>query len=393
MSGIFSLQGCVQHYDWGGHQYLPELIKQPLDEQPWAELWLGAHPKAPSLINGNSLSVLISDNGETMLGKAVMENFATLPFLLKVLDVEKMLSIQVHPTLEQARAGYLREEQDGVPLDAPERNYRDMNHKPELMVALSDFWLLHGFRSVSSASQCLRQHPELIELADQLESQGMDAFYRKIMLHPDDILFNSMSRLAERLSSIGEPSRHSPDYWFLKAVTNANNQLDAGMISIYLMNLVFLQEGEGIFQDAQIPHAYLYGQNIEIMANSDNVLRAGLTPKHIDVPELLSVISTEAVEPLVLKGSPTREDDRLLFSAPVTDFSLEKVIVSESTAQHWRSRSQPMVLLVMDGVITINNDVTLGRGESAFVAANIALSIEFTGNCQIFVASSNLPEW
>ncbi|MFK0570478.1 mannose-6-phosphate isomerase, class I [Endozoicomonas sp.] len=391
MTRIFSLEGSVQHYEWGGQQFLPELVNRPLDEQPWAELWLGAHPKAPSLIDGNSLSVIISNESEAMLGREVAEKFATLPFLLKVLDVEKMLSIQVHPTLEQAREGFAREELAGIPVDAPGRNYRDANHKPELMVALSDFWLLHGFRTEASACTALRLHPELTGLADQLEAVGMDAFYREVMLHPNDDLLTTMAALANRLGQLPEISKHEPDYWFLKAADSAGGQLEPGMLSIYLLNLVFMQEGEGLFQDAGIPHAYLYGQNIEIMANSDNVLRAGLTPKHIDVPELLSVIRTEAVRPRILKGTMVAEA-RVSYSAPVLDFALEKVAVQETTALHWPARSQPMVLLVMQGVVTINGDVTLGRGESAFVMVDTELTLDIMADSQLFVASSNLPE-
>lgn len=389
MARIFSLQGSVQHYEWGGQQFLPELVNRPLDEQPWAELWLGAHPKAPSLINGDSLAMIIGNESEAMLGKGVAEKFSTLPFLLKVLDVEKMLSIQVHPTLEQAREGFDREELAGIPVDAPGRNYRDANHKPELMVALGDFWLLHGFRTEVSACACLRGHPELTGLAERLEAMGMDAFYREVMLHPNNDLLTIMALLADRLRQLPEISKHQPDYWFLKAVDTADGQLEPGMLSIYLLNLVFMQEGEGIFQDAGIPHAYLYGQNIEIMANSDNVLRAGLTPKHIDVPELLSIIRTEAVRPHILNGTPAGEV-LVIYPAPVSDFALEKVAVQETTALHWPARSQPMVLLVMQGVVTINGDVTLGRGESAFVMVDTDLSLEITGNSQFFVASSNL---
>ena len=189
MTSIYPLQGSVEHYDWGGQQFLPELMNRPLGQQSWAELWLGAHPKSPSLVDGNSLAAMISDNCELLLGRTVAERFATLPFLLKVLDVEKMLSIQVHPNLAQARDGFTSENEEGIALDAPNRNYRDANHKPELMVALSDFWLLHGFRTVASATACLRQHPEMTELAERLTMLGMEQFYREIMLEPDERLW------------------------------------------------------------------------------------------------------------------------------------------------------------------------------------------------------------
>ena len=391
MTGIYPLQGSVQHYDWGGQQFLPELMNRPLGQQPWAELWLGAHPKSPSLINGKSLAVMINDNSVALLGPTVTEKFATLPFLLKVLDVEKMLSIQVHPNLAQARDGFIWENEEGIALDAPNRNYRDANHKPELMVALSDFWLLHGFRTVASATACLRQHPEMTALVERLQTLGMDQFYREIMLQPDDHLLTSMANLAVRLRKESEPSIHSPDYWFLKAVDSSHGQLEPGMLSIFLLNLVYLSAGQGIFQDAGIPHAYLHGQNIELMANSDNVLRAGLTPKHIDVPELLKIIRTEAVLPQILAGVDLG-DNRVRYPAEVEDFALEKIAVQNRQTMRRAARSQPMVILVMEGVVTINDHFILRRGDSAFVAASTALTLDVAAGSQLFVASSNLPD-
>ena len=391
MTSIYPLQGSVQHYDWGGQQFLPELMNRPLGQQPWAELWLGAHPKSPSLVDGNSLTAMISDNCELLLGPTVAERFATLPFLLKVLDVEKMLSIQVHPNLAQARDGFIWENEEGIALDAANRNYRDANHKPELMVALSDFWLLHGFRTVASATACLRQHPEMIELAERLTMLGMEQFYREIMLEPDERLFTSMADLAVRLRAEPAPDIHSPDHWFLKAVDSNHGQLEPGMLSIYLLNLVYLSPGQGIFQDAGIPHAYLKGQNIELMANSDNVLRAGLTPKHIDVPELLKIIRTEAVEPEILAGVDLG-DNRVGYPAAVDDFALEKIAVQHSRTMYRAARPQPMVVLVMEGAVTINDEYTLGRGESVFVAANTLLTLDIAAGSQLFVASSNLQD-
>lgn len=321
MPGIYPLKGVAKYFDWGGTCFIPALLKTDnTADRPFAEYWMGTHPLGHSIV-------------ETSVGDQPLASLTgPLPFLLKVLDVKDMLSIQVHPSKEAAAIEFARENAEGIPLDSPQRNYKDANHKPELMVALGDFWLLHGFKPTEELVYTLLNVVELRELLPVFNASGYSGLCKHIMEMPQPEVNRILQPLLDNLSSIyadSEPDRYDEDFWVARAAKKfaREGNIDRGIFSIYLFNLVHLKKGEGIFQDDGVPHAYLEGQNVEIMANSDNVLRGGLTTKHIDVKELLKHVKCEATYPEVLSGEQLR-DHLVRYPVPVPDFQLEMIELS-----------------------------------------------------------------
>ncbi|RYY90092.1 MAG: mannose-6-phosphate isomerase, class I [Chitinophagaceae bacterium] len=380
---VFPITGIVQHYAWGGRVFLTEMLREKQLEKPSAEYWLGVHPACPSMVETPSgpepLDCFIAREPEFTLGTPVRERFGNLPFLFKVLDVAQMLSIQVHPDAAQAKAGFDREERQGIPIDAPQRNYKDRQHKPEALVALSEFWLLHGFRDEGVLQTVLAGVPELLELQPFFEGD-----YRKLYEHVlrlpqaevNRILQPLVNRIVPEYRS-GTLSKYEPDFWAARAVETfcPAGDLDPGLFSIYFFNLVRLQPGDGLFQPAGLPHAYLEGQCLELMANSDNVLRAGLTPKHRDVDELLRLVRFEATEPQVLRRSP---GTCALYEAPVDEFVLEHCRVNESD-RHFVVSEGPSIVLVLEGTGTAHEGRTshsAERGTAFFCCAGAVLEVQ-----------------
>lgn len=346
MPGIYPLKGVVKYFDWGGTRFIPALLKTDNAEgRPFAEYWMGTHPLGHSSV--------VTPDGEQPLASVT----GTLPFLLKVLDVKDMLSIQVHPPKEAAAIEFARENAAGIPLDSPQRNYKDANHKPELMVALSDFWLLHGFKPTEELVYTLLNVVELRELLPVFNESGYNGLYKHIMEMPQEEVNRILQPLLDNLSSTytdSKPDRYDEDFWVAKAAKKfvKEGNIDRGIFSIYLFNLVHLKKGEGIFQDDGVPHAYLEGQNVEIMANSDNVLRGGLTTKHIDVKELLKHVKCEATYPEVISGEQLR-DHLVRYPVPVPDFQLEKIELS--VEENFSSiATNAEVLLLTNGELKVN---------------------------------------
>ncbi|GJH42789.1 mannose-6-phosphate isomerase, class I [Pasteurella canis] len=394
---IYELTGQIQHYAWGGKEYIPQLLNiTAKKEQHYAEWWLGAHVSAPSMISVSSRLQPLTEflaQKPTALGQRSRNKFGMdLPYLLKILDVAKPLSIQLHPTKQQAEQGFIQENVKGINLADPKRTYKDNNHKPEMMIALSDFWLLHGFKSKTQILETLKARPSLNELVAKLELQDLHRFYADIM-QADQV------QLARWLLPIVEENRakyqanqlelSNPDYWLLytmDAMEISAEKLDAGLVCFYLFNIVHLREGEGIFQDAGIPHAYLRGQNIELMACSDNVIRGGLTPKHVDIPALLSVIDCREVEPNIIPIAP--EEARIFtYATPAQDFALTNVRYKQGEVHQCQSNSGE-ILLVMQGSLKILQNSTalyVKKGESVFIESDEEYQIEGidTGYCVI----------
>lgn len=354
---ICRLRGVVQHYAWGGFDFIPNFLRLLVKENiPYAEYWLGAHPSAPSdveLPDGTSifLDAAIKQLPLKFLGEEVYNRFGELPYLLKVLDVSEMLSIQVHPGKEEAGKGYDREELEGVLLDAPHRNYKDRNHKPEVMVALSDFWLLHGFKPHEDLLHTLQHTPGFGGLLNVYEQSGYYGLYKHVMEMPQQEANELLSPLVEDAFK-SDYQKHEPGYWVKKMYKGKmpSSAIDRGIFSIYFFNIVNVKPGEGIFQQAGVPHAYLEGQNIELMANSDNVLRGGLTPKHIDVPELLKHTKFEGIIPKVLRGELAHEVENC-YNCPVQDFGLTMVKLSDEKNYSSSSYSAE-IILVTEGAVT-----------------------------------------
>ncbi|HKC29826.1 MAG TPA: mannose-6-phosphate isomerase, class I, partial [Jatrophihabitans sp.] len=284
---VFALDGVLRRYNWGSPTAIPRLLGMEPDGRPVAELWFGAHPDDPAFApaHGSTLDQLIAAEPQRLLGAEVVERFGPrLPYLLKVLAADKALSIQVHPNREQAREGFAREDAAGIPRDAPERNYRDDNHKPELLCALTPFDALCGFRPVAETQQLLASLDvaELAFVADALRGPDpLRAAFTALLTHPDPapIVAAVRARVAD--------ATDGPAYAARLAAQDAPD--DVGVALTLLLNYVRLEPGEAIFLGAGNVHAYLRGTGVEIMANSDNVLRCGLTSKHVDVPELLKI--------------------------------------------------------------------------------------------------------
>ena len=376
MQRIYLLKGKVQHYDWGGFDFIPGLLDiNNTERKPYAEYWLGAHESHPSTIIGTdqlekTLIKAIDENRLAFLGEVISQKFDRLPFLLKVLDVKDMLSIQVHPDRLQAIEGYTRENQRGVDLAAVDRNYRDSRHKPELMVALSDFWLLHGFKPLPQFSSVLKRVPELNFLSELLENSGIEGLYTQVMTMEQKEINRVLSSLAERVVPLYEAKELEKDdesYWAAKAILNfcKDRDFDRGIFSIYFFNLLKLEKGEGIYQKPGMLHAYLEGQNVELMANSDNVIRAGLTTKHIDVDELLKLVRFEPTSPHILQFSSGKR------ISPAEEFSLGQLSLHHEK-KHCITESAE-ILLVMEGEVEIVAEevkLNLKKGMSAFITAN-----------------------
>jgi mannose-6-phosphate isomerase len=315
MTGIYPLQGTVKHYDWGGYSFIPYLLGiANNDKKPFAEYWLGTHPLGMGLVEtaGDSAVPL-----NTLAG--------SLSYLFKAQDVKEMLSIQVHPSREAAEIEFARENAAGIPPDAPYRNYKDTNHKPEMLVAQSDFWLLHGFKSPEEISYTLLHVVELRELLPVFNESGYQGLYKYVMEMPQEEVNRILRPLVDNITatSNGVADRSDEGYWVAKAADtfSQGGRIDRGIFSIYLLNIVALKKGEGLFQDAGVPHAYLEGKCVEIMANSDNVLRGGLTTKHIDVQELLKHVKCEPTTPAIIKGDITPEQMKW-YHTPAPDFGL-----------------------------------------------------------------------
>lgn len=397
---ISKLQGKVQPYAWGGSQFIPALLQQSNpDNKPFAEYWMGAHDNAPADVVGadgqkQPLNAWVAQDPAAVLGKTVNDRFGRLPYLFKVLDVKDMLSIQVHPEKKAAVEAFAAENKQGVALSAPNRNYKDDNHKPELMLALSDFWLLHGFKPAAALKQVLQQTPELQFLLPVFGEGDYAALYKTVMEMDQQAVNDHLQPLLVRILPLyekGALKKEQEDFWAARAFKTfcEPGRTDRGIFSVYLFNVVNLHPGEAIFQDAGILHAYLEGQNMEIMANSDNVLRGGLTNKHIDVSELMKHVRFEPIVPQVVKGVPGKAKGEEIFPTPVNDFELhrltlkagEPITVTATTAD---------IYFVYEGSAqaTAGKDqVSLKKGEAMLAVAGTEVQFKSAEEAVIFTAT------
>lgn len=396
---IYKLNGVVQHYAWGGTQFIPELLTiENKTERPFAELWMGTHVKGPAKIETIEgvilLENLIKKAPKKKLGQKVAADFNNqLPFLFKVLDVNSMLSIQSHPTKKAAEIGFAKESLTEIGVTAPNRTYRDDNHKPEVMVALTNFWLLHGFKAIEAIREVL-EIPEFTILKTFFGEKG-DIFqlYKAIMEMPQQEVNQLLAPLWQRLQpdfEAGKLTKAAADYWAAQAFTDytIDGNFDRGIFSIYLFNLVNIKKGEGLFQAAGIPHAYLEGVNMELMANSDNVFRGGLTQKHIDVPELLTHLIFDEISPKILTGTQISEVEKI-FKTPAPDFELSEINLDKNKIYRSTQTSSAETIIVMEGITTVNFDgksLSFGKGDSFFVEANTVYTIKTMDTCLLFKA-------
>jgi len=391
---IFKLTGVVQHYSWGGYDFIPQLLGiENADKKPFAEYWMGAHGNHPSFIeNGKRIPLndFIKTDTEGILGRNISKKYSSLPYLLKVLDVRQMLSIQVHPSKEAAQLGFEEENKKNIPLNASHRNYKDSNHKPESMVALSDFWLLHGFKKKEDLEKILDAKPELHFLKEIFFSKGYKGLYEEVMLMKqhkvNDILAPLMQKIIPLYNNESLP-KSSEDFWAARAALNfcKDENYDRGIFSIYLFNLVSLKKGEGIFQPGGLPHAYLEGQNVEIMANSDNVLRSGLTDKHIDVTELLKHVKFDATLPEILNP----QSHRRVFMSPAEEYELQQYLLNKGDEEKIETRSGEIFLLLEGALEAIsgNQKMQINKGDTIFIKAGCELTVRALSKINFFRAT------
>ena len=398
MNTAYKLHGIHRHYEWGGKSFIPQLMH--VDNtigKPFAEYWMGAHPSAPAMVESPegsmALDKMIIENTIQFLGTKTADRFGSLPYLFKILDVEKMLSIQVHPSKENAEKGFLKEQLAGIPIDAPHRNYKDQNHKPEVMVALSDFWLLHGFMPAIALKQRLTS---LGPLHNLLPIFGMDDYaglyshFMRLDQVAADAILKPLLALAVEEVAAGKVDKAHPHWWanqYYGGVLPASN-IDKGILSIYILNIVNVPKYQGVFQGAGLLHAYLEGQNIELMANSDNVLRGGLTPKHIDIEELLQHIQFEPTYPTILKGDHVALNE-LQFPCPVPDFGLTKIQLTQGETYTNETHSFEL-FLVLQGAANING-IDLKPGELAGIKAGTSFQIQQSGSETAVLFKSFVP--
>ncbi|MEI2276565.1 mannose-6-phosphate isomerase, class I [Paenarthrobacter ilicis] len=386
---MYQIENVLRPYAWGSTTAIADLLGRPASGGPEAELWIGAHPDSPSTAlhpSGVSepLDALIASDPERLLGAASLAAFGPrLPFLTKLLAAGQPLSLQVHPSLDQAREGFARENANGVPADAPHRNYRDDNHKPEMIFALTDFKALCGFRSATESKGIfghLRQVldsaavdvPDVIQgviadLSDPDEAQALKAAFSRLIdggSSVNDAVDEVVAVLAAGAPL--EPYREA-----LTAMVDINEAFpgDPGVLISLLLNHLSLKPGEVVYLPAGNIHAYLHGLGVEVMASSDNVLRGGLTPKHVDVPELLKTVRFESLGVPRVEASGT-EFGQELYRPPFTEFQLQRIELAPGADPVPLAQSGPAVVVVVAGEVLLDSpksDLRLQRGGSAFI--------------------------
>lgn len=401
------LEGALRSYAWGSRTAIAELrgLATP-SNHPEAELWLGAHPGDPARVitesGSESLLEVLHREPERELGRENLEAFGgRLPFLLKLLAAEEPLSLQAHPSAVQAEEGFRRENALGVPMESPIRNYKDGSHKPELVVALSRFEALAGFREPTRTVKLLRAlavdelEPYIGLLEGQPDSDGLRALFTTWITLPSTVLGTLLP--AVLAGCITYVAHHDAEF-----VTEIRTALelseaypgDAGVLAALLLNRVTLEPGQGLFLAAGNLHAYLHGLAVEIMANSDNVLRGGLTPKHVDVPELLRVLDFVGADIEVLDPAPSSGrsgSGRYEYVTPAPEFRLTRLEFDSNSTDLVVEAGGPRILICTEGAVTATcgaDTLDLDRGRAAWIAAEepeVHLSAR-TPTAQVFSA-------
>lgn len=380
----YLLKGKIQNYAWGTkneNAFIPEFLNIEAEKDvPYAELWFGAHPSAPSEIlidnNWHPLDTLINKFPVEMLGKKVFSNFKQLPFLFKVLSAGEALSIQAHPSKKQAEILHAK---DPV-------HYPDDNHKPEIAIALSDLTALAGFKTFTYLVKTLIHYPEIsnfigneilkaMQGARHLSEEQQKPFVKKMYstllkksLAQKDDLLKAIESLDSRLSKKSQLSETEQKFFELRKIYPG---ADSGLFSLFLLNMVHLKQSQGLFLKAGLPHAYLKGNIVECMANSDNVVRAGLTPKFQDVETLVDILTYETSLPEIQDGKVYK--NVRLYNTPVPEFQIFKINLPENTIGHQQSTNIE-ILLVTEGIITIqwkNEKEMFKKGQSILIPCNL----------------------
>lgn len=379
------LRNAVRPYAWGSRTAIPELLGRPIPApHPEAELWMGAHPGDPSHVIGpdgteRNLLELVEADPLNQLGERCATRWGgRLPFLLKILAAEEPLSMQAHPSAAQAAEGHAREEKLGIPRDAPNRNYPDPTAKPELVCALTEFHALAGFREPGRTVKLLKaiETPRLAKYTGLLEAQpdpsGLRALFTTWITLPqpslDALLPEVLDACVRHLREHGEFTAECRTILEL----GETHPRDAGVLAALLLNRLTLRAGEAIYLPAGNLHLYLHGTAVEILANSDNILRCGLTPKHVDVPELLRVVDFACGEMPVQCGDGGAR--LAVYRTDAPEFELSRVEWSSGQDDELTVDSiGPQILLCTAGDLLVTADdgekVELRRGQSVWLPA------------------------
>lgn len=400
MKTICLLENTIQEYAWGSYTAIANLLgKKAPSDVPQAEIWMGAHPRASSMVmyQGNviSLQEQVSKYPEDILGKSTAGKFDNkLPYLFKVLAAAKPLSIQAHPSIVQAREGFKRENDLNISKDAPNRNYKDDNHKPECICALTTFWAMNGFRKISDILSLMEKvcpnslGKELNGLEKKHDTYGLKQFFKCLMTLDQKA---KKQVLSETINNAQKFEKLDPVFeWIIKLSKEYPG--DIGILSPAMLNLICLEPGEAMFLFSGELHAYLEGLGIELMANSDNVLRGGLTPKHVDVSELLKVVNFQERDIKILQCEE-KNSNECIYPSRAEEFILSVISVDSKknyTSQTGRSAE---ILLCTDGQAIITDfdndeDISLKKGKSILVPASVK-TYSIKGKAVIYKASVN----
>jgi mannose-6-phosphate isomerase len=405
------LRGAIRTYAWGSRTAIAEFTGRPSPTaHPEAELWFGAHPGDPAWLDtqGGKTSLLeaVRSDPDGQLGPAVRGRFGdVLPFLVKVLAADEPLSLQAHPSAEQAVEGYVREDRLDVPLNSPIRNYRDRNHKPELLVALSQFEALAGFRPAARSVELMRAlavsdlDPFIALLSGQSDADGLRALFTTWITAPQpdlDVLIPAVLDGAVAYVRSGATEFAAEAKTLLELGERYPG--DAGVLAALLLNRISLAPGEAIFLTAGNLHSYIHGVGMEVMANSDNVLRGGLTPKHVDVPELLRVLDFTPAEESALRAPTHRDGIELVYDTPAVEFAACVLMLDGDNLGHEidapSRHDGPQVLVCTEGAVVVrakSDVVKLERGYAAWVAADDGpIRLEASQPAKLFRATVGL---
>jgi len=434
MSEFYKLRNKAKHYDWGSPVEIPRLLgiaaggTPPTGGAPWAELWIGSHPGSPSIAildqSEIGLGDLIAGDPRRFLGEETARRYGSLPFLLKLLAAEKPLSIQAHPNLAQAREGFERENRAGLPLDSPERNYKDANHKPEIIAALTPFTGLCGFRGVDEISALLgvflepQPSPqgegsplepspftapppvlreEFATLTRALSSRDPAVALRDFLAGLFGLSKAAREALGEYVLSLKEPlpgcgASYSDTIELIQDLARLYPGDPAIIAPIYL-NVFRLEPGEAVFLESGVLHSYIHGFGVELMANSDNVLRGGLTPKHIDVPELMKILEFKPFKPRLI----TPNDSCFSYPTPCGEFSLTRIRGSASGGGGAETRlpdtEGPSLCVVTEGELILagsDRETVVKRGETFFVPPVNGSPFSLKGSFTLFIAACGI---
>lgn len=382
---IATLKNPILNYSWGSKTFIPKLIGLPGSAtQPMAEIWMGAHPKASSRVvigpgkREISLIGLIQKAPDRILGKAVKERFnSRLPFLFKILAVGRPLSIQAHPNQKQARQGYARENKLKISLEARQRNYQDNQHKPEIICSLGSFWALIGFRALRETIDLLKKNglkklvPEFRPGDLRAEPQALRSFFAHL-IHLDKEQQRALVYEAVERAKLSK-SRNQAVQWVVKLGRMFPDDIMA--LAPLFLNLVHLKAGEAVYVAPGELHAYLKGNAIELMANSDNSLRGGLTHKHRDLPELLKIVSFTGRQSPVLRPEARQKGERI-YQTPAGEFQLSVIYLLPQQPFAGHTENRVAILICTRGFARIRSNanraaISLSRGTAVVVPASV----------------------